>query len=120
MVRIDLKVDGIPEVRQYLEHTAPDAIQSAVDDALMELETDIYDETTALCPVRTGFLVKSISVRRTVNTLSATAAADYASFVDEGTRYMEPRHFFRQPIEVMLLQFNQHLESLINAHLGGI
>ena len=55
------------------------------------------NEARALCPIRTGNLVSSISGGASSEGFTAEAAADYAEYVEYGTWKMEAQPYFVEP-----------------------
>lgn len=120
MAGLAITIQGIKELQDYFHTTAPEAIQKAIGDSLSDLGDEIYNRTTALCPVDTGALVQSIQVSIAANDeITATAGMDYASFVDQGTRYMEAQPFFEEPINDILMSFSSKLEEKIASELAS-
>ena len=117
MVEIKLSVRGLNDVRK-ITREAPKKLQQTIETTLSELADDIYNTTTGLAPVDTGYLVKSISVRKLQTKITATASADYASFVDEGTSRMSAQPFFTQPIQDTTREFQSKIENKLKQ--GGI
>ena len=71
-------------VSQYIDY------QSLTNDYLQSLLL----EARGMCPVRTGFLLSSISGEATEKTIEARADAYYAVYVEYGTWKMEAQPFF--------------------------
>lgn len=94
-----------------------DQFRLALSDSMDELANDINDTTTSLAPVDTGFLLHSITVNKVSDfQVNAHAGADYASYVDEGTRKMNAQPFFEEPIN----QAAENLASKIEDKLAGL
>jgi HK97 gp10 family phage protein len=93
--------------------------REALSDAMDELADDIYDTTTNMAPVDTGNLLHSISVNKTSDfSIQAHAAADYASFVDEGTTKMDAQPFFEEPINDIVGDFASKIEDKLSGLFG--
>jgi HK97 gp10 family phage protein len=60
---------------------------------------DMEDLAKQLVPVRTGFLQSTIAHRIEETDLILEATADYASFVEFGTRMMSARPYIRPAVE---------------------
>ena len=112
-------IRGLKESQDYFSRAAPNAIQQGIDETLNDLSTDIFNVTTILVPVRTGALQASIDVTPSAaNEILAKAGMDYASFVDDGTRFMDGRHYFKDPIINQIIpQFSDRLDANITKHL---
>lgn len=57
------------------------------------------DEARALCPIRTGNLVSSISGEASGDGFTAEAMADYAEYVEYGTWKMSAQPYFVEPFQ---------------------
>lgn len=118
MADITFKVTGLDEISQYFRDKAPNALTQGISDALGDLRDQIETETTTLCPVDTGALRASIDIeQKTDFAIIARAGMDYASFVDEGTRFMSAEPFFTDPITQAVDQFQANLEQIIISSL---
>lgn len=115
-VTITVKTTGLDEMVTFLNQ-AETNISEVVTNALEELRDDIDNTTTSLCPVDTGALRDSIDIQVSGLTLTAIAGEDYASFVDEGTIYMDAQPFFEDPINEAISNFTQDLEQKIVSSL---
>jgi HK97 gp10 family phage protein len=116
MADITVTVTGFNELGSALDES-DQALNDGVNEALQELANDIEDRTTALCPVDTGALRDSIDVQVSGDTLTAVAGEDYATFVDEGTRFMDAQPFFEDPIDELVDQFRGDLEQKLGTSL---
>lgn len=119
MASLQIKVEGIKELQTYLNEDAPEAIKQGVIDSLADLSYDIYNTTTALCPIDTGALLRSIQVTTAYDQLTAIAGEDYASYVDEGTSRMRAQPFFQSPIADILQTFSDNMSEKIANALGS-
>lgn len=116
MADITVTVTGFDEIGTALD-TSEQALNDGINEALQELAIDIENKTTALCPVDTGALQDSIDVQVSGDTLTAVAGEDYATFVDEGTRFMDAQPFFEDPIDELVDQFRGDLEQKLSTSL---
>jgi bacteriophage HK97-gp10 putative tail-component len=116
-MKIAIQITGAEELARYLSVGAPDAIKSAISSTLASTAQEILSTTTALSPVRTGFLQHSIHVEKSDTSISADADADYASFVDEGTSRMQGRHFFTDPINRITADLDKRLQVAVDRAL---
>ena len=105
---------NLPEFLEVVGSKAPDAVKESVEKAVNQVADGILNVTTTLCPVDTGALRASISVEVTGgDTIVATADKDYASYVDEGTRFMAAEPFFQKPIEGIKEGLNEVIERTL-------
>ena len=68
---------------------------------------NMQDLARSIVPVRTGFLQSTIYYSVTVEdmTIELGATAEYASYVEYGTRYMSPRPYLRPAVDGLADQF---------------
>lgn len=79
-------------------------------DATEELLTDAEGFATSIVVVRTGYLRSTIGHRMLAPLEGELfAEADYAIFVEEGTRYMEARPFLRPAMENLMMDMPRRL-----------
>ncbi len=69
---------------------------SQIETALNQFQ----NEARALCPIRTGNLVSSISGGASEDGFNAEATADYAEYVEYGTWKMEAQPYFVEPFQI--------------------
>lgn len=110
---IEIEIIGLPQLQTFFGRTAPADIQRGVSEGLESIGKAIENTTKGLCPVDTGALKDSIEVRISGDTLTATAAKDYASYVDEGTSRMSAEPFFTKPIEGIVQGLNEVIEGAL-------
>lgn len=108
-----IEITGLPELQRFFGVTAPADIKTGVNNGLQSIASAIKDTTTGLAPVRTGFMRSQISVSQTGDTIKAHAAADYSSFVDEGTSRTSAEPFFTKPIEGITTAINMVIEGAL-------
>lgn len=71
-------------------------LNRAVQGMLGRLADDIADDARRNAPVDTGELRSSISANPvTDNSITVTASADYAGYVELGTRYMRAQPYLK-------------------------
>jgi HK97 gp10 family phage protein len=80
------------------------------------LARTVEQEALLRVPVDTGRLMRSIAVDVAGSVLTARAGAPYASFVEQGTRYMKPQPFLRPAVESGL----KDVEETLYDHLSRI
>src|SRR6266496_1441956 len=109
-----IEIIGLPQLQQFFNITAPNAIKQGVNTGLQEIASASQSTTTSLAPVDTGFMQSEIHVSVSGDTIEAHAGADYSSFVDEGTSRMSAHPFFTSPIQGITGGINIVIESAIS------
>jgi len=105
-VEMEMHVEGLPELREKLNRL-DDGMKRNVQDA-MRFEAEVMKDTArARCPVRTGRLRDSIFAKVEDWMVKLGAVAPYAVYQEFGTRYIQPRRFLSNAVEL-------HVQSLIN------
>ena len=107
-------------IRVVFDHVpqASDAVHAAVVDAVAETAYGVEARGKQLCPVDTGTLRRSIHTVLSKGGLRAVVgpSADYAEYVEFGTRYMAARPYMRPAAASVL----RTLVPTIRARLGRI
>jgi len=105
-VEMEMNVEGIPELREKLNQL-DEGMKRNVQDA-MRFEAEVMKNTArARCPVRTGLLRESIFAKVEDWLVKLGAMAPYAVYQEFGTRYIYPRRFLSNAVEL-------HMQSLIS------
>jgi len=105
-VEMEMNVEGIPELQEKLNRL-DEGMKRDVQDA-MRFEAEIMRNTArARCPVRTGRLRESIFAKVEDWLVKLGAMAPYAVYQEFGTRYIHPRRFLSNAVEL-------HMQSLIS------
>lgn len=76
---------------------------AAVEVAVVQVATAVYNESQTHVPVRTGYLKASGAVEPAENRFSRYIhySAPYAAYLEFGTRYMTPRAYLMPALEVV-------------------
>ena len=85
---------------------------SQIENALGEFQ----NEARALCPIRTGNLVSSISGTATGDGFTAEATADYAEYVEYGTWKMSAQPYFVETFQMA----GEACGEIIQTHLQEV
>jgi len=105
-VEMEIQVEGLPELQEKLNRL-DEGMKSNVQDA-MQFEAEVMKDTArARCPVRTGRLRDSIFANVEDWIFKLGAIAPYAVYQEFGTRYIQPRLFLSNAVEL-------HMQSLIS------
>lgn len=96
-------------------HLAPN-IKICVQQACI----DVQERAKENAPRRTGFLGDNIEISMLDSyTGEVTAIADYAEYVELGTRFMEPQPFMKPAVEAVEPEFVKNLKKAIMTSLEG-
>lgn len=114
MIEAQIDTHGIIEMQNRLNHL-DQVIARRVDDALDTEITEIQIAVKRLAPKRTGNLASSIFTERMGEwSFKLGARADYAVFVEFGTRFMRARRFILQALESAAPRLVQHVNTAID------
>lgn len=93
---------------------------SIPQEALQAGADQLVTSAKAIVPVRTGNLRDSIeSSSASPTTATAEASADYAGFVEFGTRYMSSRPYMKPSIPQAVTVIRNTAVKLLNETIGG-
>ncbi len=114
MIEMQIHAQGIMEMWNKLNRLNQ-AIVRRVDDALNQEITKMHTAAEQLAPKRTGNLASSLFTERTDEwSFKLGARADYASFVEFGTRFTRARGFITQALESTMPPLIQHVDTAID------
>ena len=112
-VETEIHIEGLPELRQKLSQLG-DGLKRHVQDA-MEFEAETMQNVArAHCPVRTGRLRDSIYAKVQNWIIQLGAAVPYAVYQEFGTRYIRPRRFLSNAVELRMPVLFNRLNGAIN------
>ena len=100
-VKMEIHVQGLPELREKLLRLG-ESMKQRVHDAMV-FEAEAMKRTAqGLAPIRTGYLMSTIfgTVEDWVLKLGATAP--YAAYQEFGTRYIRARRFLSNAVELRM------------------
>jgi len=110
---MQIDTQGIMEMRNKLDHL-DQIIARRVDDALNLEITETQTAAKRLAPKRTGNLTSSIFSEKTGEwAFKLGARADYAVFVEFGTRFMQAKRFITLALESAMPRLVQHVNTAI-------
>lgn len=115
-MRIHMEMKGLNEFKKDMlktkAHLAPN-IKKCVQQACI----DVQELAKENAPKRTEFLSKNIEEMVLDSyTGEVTAIADYAQYVELGTRFMEPQPFMKPAVDAVEPEF---IKNLKNALMDG-
>jgi len=112
-VEMEMHIEGLPELQEKLNQL-DEGMKRNVQDA-MQFEAEVMKNTArAGCPVRTGRLRDSIFAKVEDWIATLGAMAPYAVYQEFGTRYIRPRRFLSNAVELGM----QGLINRINQAIG--
>ena len=110
---ISVNVVGIQELQLKLDRLDL-SVRSRVDEALSQEVARIQVAAQNLAPKRTGYLASTIYAQRTGEwAFKLGAKAQYAYFVEFGTRFMRARRFLSQALEQSMPHVVQRVSQAI-------
>lgn len=88
-------------------------VREATEQAVERAARNIEGGAKARAPVRTGNLRASISAEKTADLeWTVSVAAEYAAYVNYGTRHTAPNPFFTQAVEAAMPEFIAELATI--------
>jgi len=116
-VEMEIHAEGLPELREKLNQL-DEGMKRNVQDA-MKFEAEIMRDTArARCPVRTGRLRDSIFANVENWTVKLGAMAPYAVYQEFGTRYIQPRRFLSNAVELCMQSLINRISQAIRQAIG--
>src|SRR5215203_2557595 len=91
-------IEGLEELNVLFKNLGPE-ITKQFHDITGKFATSILSQMNQRVPVRTGYLKSTIASSVSPNLTELYVTADYAKFVNYGTRRMAARPFFTGPVE---------------------
>lgn len=104
---VNIKIDGLAKTRVLLQAVA-EAEKEAARELVKKAAGDVQGAAMRIVPVKTGNLKRSIMVDIAPGGMSAkvTANADYAPYVEYGTRYKAARPFMQPAAQIVQTELN--------------
>jgi len=112
-VEMEMHVEGLSELRQKLS-ILDDGLQRHVQDAMQFEAETMQNVARAYCPVRTGRLRDSIYSKVQNWIIELGAAVPYAFYQEFGTRFVRPRRFLSNAVELRMPSLVNRLNGAIN------
>lgn len=113
---IEIQHEGCEELAKKLEHL-DSTLKNHVQTSLQELGDSIKEKARELAPSRTGYLRSTIFAETKDWTVKVGANAPYASYVEFGTRFMQPRRFLTQALEMHVGRIAHVFDGAVNEAL---
>ncbi|CUX18485.1 HK97-gp10 family putative phage morphogenesis protein [Clostridium sp. C105KSO13] len=109
----DIKVVGIEKLEKQLKENIS---LGAVKQAVKRSGTTLQKEVERIVPVDTGTLKRSITGPELTDgglTAKVEATAEYAAYVEYGTRYMKAQPYMRPALEKAEKDFQTNMKKLV-------
>jgi HK97 gp10 family phage protein len=119
-MRITVQVDYAAQLARILQEEFPNALDTKIQEAILEVGNEMKIMAAQLAPVRTGYLRSTISLGQDSPAkweFTLLARAPYAVYVEFGTRRMAPRYFMTHSVEAYRASM---LEAVQNATIQTI
>ena len=114
----NFRIEGLTELMTLFQNLQP-SMTTSFHEITGRYGQSMLRDMYSRCPVRTGYLRSTIGLTSSPNSFQIYVGADYASFVNFGTRYMKARPFFTGPIEEQSPQMVQEYNNAVASALGG-
>jgi len=109
-------IEGLEELNVLFKNLGPE-ITKQFHEITGKFATSILSQMNQRVPVRTGYLKSTIASSVSPNLTELYVTADYAKFVNYGTRRMAARPFFTGPVEEqtpdMITELNEAIANYI-------
>lgn len=107
-----IKFEGIAELNKALKKRMD---MSAVKTVVKKNGADMHAKAQRNAPVDTGTLKRSIGIETSDGGMTATVepTAEYAPYVEHGTRFMEAQPYLKPAFEEQKKQFEKDLKELV-------
>jgi len=109
-------IEGLEELNVLFKNLGPE-ITKQFHEITGRFATSILSQMNQRVPVRTGYLKSTIASSVSPNLTELYVTADYAKFVNYGTRRMAARPFFTGPVEEqtpeMITELNDAIANYI-------
>lgn len=108
----EIKFEGIAKLNKGLKKRMD---MSAVKDTVKLNGSEMQKKAQRNAPVNTGTLKRSIGIDISDGGMTATVepTAEYAPYVELGTRFMEAQPFLKPAFEEQKKQFEKDLKELV-------
>jgi len=116
-VEMEMHVEGLPELRDKLNRLDEGMKRNVQDAMLFEAEA-MKNTARASCPVRTGRLRESIFAKVEDWLVKLGAMAPYAVYQEFGTRYIQPRRFLNNAVELSMQSLVNRIDQAIRQAVG--
>lgn len=114
----NFRIEGLDELVTLFQNVQP-KMTSSFHEITGRYGQSMYRDMYSRCPVRTGYLRSTIGLSSSPNSFQIYVGADYAGFVNFGTRYMPGRPFFTGPIQEQSPRMIQEYNNAVAKALGG-
>jgi HK97 gp10 family phage protein len=121
-VEVTVNVHGVAELQLKLDRLDL-TMRSRVDEALNHEVSSMRAVAQSLAPKRTGYLASTVYAERVGDwAFKLGARAQYAYFVEFGTRFVRARRFLSRALELAMPSFVQRVSQAVReaiVEVGG-
>ena len=107
------------EINLNIQKVVDQLLPSAIKIGLEAVGQLVENESKAICPVDDGTLRASITHQVEENTVYIGSNVEYASYVHEGTRFLEGRPFISDAVFQNMDRLVKPFENLLDQQRGG-
>lgn len=120
MANMHVHITGLDEIIKDMNKATQRAFGEAVQNAVRLSGSECQEEAKRVVPVDTGFLKQSIGLTMTDNAMTAEVepTAEYASYVEYGTRYMSAQPYMRPSFYKQEPKFKKDMEEIPKRLIG--
>jgi len=112
-IELSVNVNGFSELQLKLDRLDI-ALRSRVDEALNSEVSIIRAVAQSLAPRRTGYLASTVYAEKTSEwAFKLGAKAQYAYFVEFGTRFMQAKRFLSRALELAMPGLVQRISQAV-------
>ena len=112
-IELSVNVNGFSELQLKLDRLDL-ALRSRVDEALNSEVSIIRAVAQSLAPRRTGYLASTVYAEKTSEwAFKLGAKAQYAYFVEFGTRFMQAKRFLSRALELAMPGLVQRISQAV-------
>ena len=111
-MEVEVTVEGESELMDAVD-ALPDRMQKEIEELMGQLAKEGLDYMDNLTPVRSGYLKSRNQVEADGLEFTLSNDADYAPYVNYGTRYMHAQPFFEPTVEYL----TGEMETVLKAAL---
>lgn len=112
-IEVTVSIEGFSQLQLRLDQLDL-AMRNRVDEALNHEVANMRVVAQSLAPKRTGYLASTVYAEKTSEWASKLAArAQYAYFVEFGTRFMRARRFLSRALESAMPSLVQRINQAV-------
>lgn len=118
VVTNNFRIEGLEELTTLFQNMQPN-MSKKFQEITGRYGSTMLREMLSRVPVRTGYLKSTIGMTSGTDALDLFVTADYAGYVNYGTRKMKARPFFTAVVEENTPKMVQEYNQAVADALGG-